>query len=256
MPQQPCNLQHVGDLTYQPPLPELSEANLLQETATMEDMALLLTGTGDTNINYSDVQPEFQGEYANFLQNQWIQREGFSSFTPESLINSPAENGIALEVAGSTYPAHDSFSPVSSDVTMGDTPPTGEDSPSAASDISIPKCTICEWKPDTSVRRSVKRLVAAVEKHITRNHRSRNSQCPICYQVFKNRPDNVKPHVVRKHPEMLASLYPTKAVLDGPQNEKPATPARAAGPRRRASMPQSASVASPSRGKHMRFKRG
>lgn len=255
MPKQPCNLQQVGDLTYPPPLSELSEANLSQETANMEDMTFLLTGTGDTEMKYSDVQPEFLGEYTSFLQNQWNQRQEFSSFAPESLINSPAENGIALEVAGSTYPAPDSFSPVSSDVAMGDTPPMGGDSPAAASDMSIPKCTICKWEPDTSVRRSLKRLAAAVEKHITRNHRSRDSQCPICYQVFKNRPDNVKPHVARKHPEKLASLYPTKAVLDGPQDEKPATPARA-GPKRRASMPQSASVASTARGRHMRFKRG
>lgn len=235
--------------------PELSGDNILQELGNTEGMAAFLPGNGDTKINYSDVENECQGALTSFLQNQWIQVEGFSSFMPDSVINSPGSNGIALEVAGSTYPAPDPFSPSSSEATMVDSPPTSEDSsspPAAADGSAVPKCNICQWKPDTTVKRSFKRLAAAVEKHITRNHRSKDSQCPICYQLFKNRPDNVRPHVVRKHPEMLASLYPTRAVPDGgrPQTgEKP-------GPKRRASMPQSASHASPARGRHLRFKKG
>lgn len=171
---------------------------------------------------------------------------------PEPAINAVGEQGTVLEVAGSTYPVQDLFSPVSSDVTMVDSPTTSEASPPAVGSPT-PKCKICKWVPDTSVKRSLKKLAAAVEKHITRNHKSRNSQCPICYQVFKNRPDNVKPHVARKHADMLASLYPTKAVLDAPQHEKPIMPARTT-LKRRAS--HSASQASPARGKQVRFQRG
>ncbi|KAG6358855.1 hypothetical protein INS49_012374 [Diaporthe citri] len=213
-------------------------------------MRSLFSAGSDTNMDYDYVQKECQGELTSFLQNQWSQREAFSSFMPESAISSLGEHGIALEVAGSAYPAHDSFSPVSSDVTMAHSPPTSEDSPPAA-DNSIPECKICRWKPDTSVKRSLKRLAAAVEKHITRNHRSKDSQCPICYQVFKNRPDNVKPHVARKHADMLASLYQTKAVLDGPPHEKPGTLAKTTSPKRKASQ-----SASPGLGKHVRFQRG
>lgn len=153
-------------------------------------------------------------------------------FMAESAINSLEDQGSALELAV--------------DVNMVDSPPSSEDSPPAAGS-SIPKCKFCQWEPDTSVKRSLKRLAAAVEKHITRNHRSKNSQCPICYQVFKNRPDNVKPHVIRKHPEKLPSLYPTKAVLDAPPNEKPSTLATTT-PKRRASQ-----SASPPVRKHVRF---
>lgn len=173
---------------------------------------------------------------------------------PESAVSSLEEHGIALEVADNTYPVPGSFSPVSSDVTMAESPTTSEDSPPAAG-MPVPKCKICQWEPDTSVRRSLKRLAAAVEKHFNRNHNSRDSQCPICYQVFKNRPDNVKPHVVRKHPDKVASLYPTKAVLDGqpPHHEKQpsTTPATRKITKRRAESP-----ASPARGKRMRFRSG
>lgn len=203
----------------------------------------------DTKIKYDDVQEECQGEITCFLQDNWSQRGVFSSFMAELAINSLGEHGSALE-AGSTYPAHDSFSPVSSDVAVDDSPPKSVDSPPAAGSL-IPKCEICQWEPDKSVKRSLKKLAAAVEKHITRNHRSRDFECPICYQVFKNRPDNVKPHVTRKHPEMLASLYPTKAVMDGPpHDEKPSTLARTT-PKRKASQ-----SASPGGRKHLRFQRG
>lgn len=253
--QPPCNLQHLGDLRYGPTMPacELSDENLLQETANTEGMASFLLGNSDTSTNYSQVERELQDEVRSFLD-QWTQQEEFSWETPESVINSQGAGGFALEVAGSAYPAPDSFSPSSSDVTMADSPPTSEDSPPAAVSL-IPKCKFCQWEPDTSVKRSLKKLAAAVEKHITRNHRSKDSQCPICYQVFKNRPDNVKPHVARKHPERLASLYPTRAVPEGPQGEKTSALVRT-GTRRRASMPQSASLASPTRGKRLPFKRG
>lgn len=218
-------------------------------------MASILLGNSDTNTNYSHMESGLQDVLAGFLQqDMWVQREEFTWFTPESVINSQGEGGIALEVAGSAYPAPDPFSPSSSDVTMVDSSTSENSSPAA--DSFIPKCKFCQWEPDTSVKRSLKRLAAAVEKHITRNHRSKNSECPICYQVFKNRPDNVKPHVARKHPEKLASLYPTRAVPDHPQSDKTSTLAVRTGPKRRASMPQSASQAPLTRGKQLRFKRG
>lgn len=52
--------------------------------------------------------------------------------------------------------------------------------------------------------RSIKQRQTAVERHMKRNH---SHHCPICLQSFKNCPDNVKPHVARKHPQLLSTLY-------------------------------------------------
>ncbi|KAK7698182.1 hypothetical protein SLS64_012752 [Diaporthe eres] len=202
-----------------------------------------------THINYSDVEKQFRGEFTGFPQDQWSQQDDLSSFMPDLPSNSPQEYCAGLEITSDANLAHDPSSPASTDATMVDTPTTSAGSSPSTSDSPVLECGICHWRPDTSVKRSLKKLTAAVEKHITRNHRSKNSQCPICYQVFKNRPDNVKPHVTRKHPERLASLYPTKAVPDDSQNENPSTPARTT-PKKRASQ-----SASPPGRKHMRFQR-
>lgn len=84
----------------------------------------------------------------------------------------------------------------------------------------LPKCVVCTWKPDRPhvfSGRIVNQLKATVEKHVKRTHSYR---CPICHQNFINRPDNVKPHVARKHPVWLSFLYPTPM-----QNEQSAAPA-------------------------------
>lgn len=73
---------------------------------------------------------------------------------------------------------------------------------------AIPRCEVCMWMPNTTVPRSLKKLELAVQQHVKRNHQSRDYSCPICSQSFRNRPDNVKAHVFRKHPEAIASLYP------------------------------------------------
>lgn len=87
----------------------------------------------------------------------------------------------------------------------------------------IPECPTCQWRPDRTVLRSIKKEKLAVERHIKRNHKAQNYSCPICPQTFRNRPDNVKPHVARKHPESYHSLYPKKAAHDD-QHEQLKTP--------------------------------
>lgn len=85
-------------------------------------------------------------------------------------------------------------------------------------DSLVPTCEICQWEPDIRNKRSLDKQQKAVEKHIKRNHRSKDFRCPICNQNFKNRADNVKSHVQRKHPEKFQSLYPshgTRAPHDG-----------------------------------------
>ncbi|KAJ0116788.1 hypothetical protein J7T55_009939 [Diaporthe amygdali] len=51
----------------------------------------------------------------------------------------------------------------------------------------------------------------AIQTHVKRNHECEDYHCPISNKAFKNRPDNVEPHVARKHPEFLTSLYPRGA---------------------------------------------
>lgn len=84
------------------------------------------------------------------------------------------------------------------------------------------QCSICQWAPDTKVRRSQRKLKMAMEKHMKRNHQSRGYSCPICNQGFRNRPDNVKQHIRRKHPESFDSLYPKETVV-GPSRAREAS---------------------------------
>lgn len=209
----------------------------------------------DTSMNYADVEREYQGELTSFLHNQRGELEAFSSFTPESAINPPGDHGITLEVAGSAYPVQDSFLPTPSDAITADSPRTSEES-SPVTNSLVPKCEICQWKPDTSVKKSLKKLAAAVEKHVKRNHQSRDYQCSICHQSFRNRPDNVKPHIARKHPEMLEKLYPKTAQQDSGAQYEMERPSASPAARRRISMPLLSSQASPGRGNHVSFQRG
>lgn len=87
--------------------------------------------------------------------------------------------------------------------------------PTAADQLSnsqpSPKCRVCGWSPDANAgHRSFAKLRAAVEKHFKRNHQGQDHPCPACPQYFRNRPDNVKPHIRRKHPELFKRLYQHK----------------------------------------------
>ncbi|KAG8168724.1 hypothetical protein KVR01_001473 [Diaporthe batatas] len=87
----------------------------------------------------------------------------------------------------------------------------GQSSPSSPSSPSPHSCPKCKWSPDTTGgNRSPSKLRQAVEKHFKRNHMSQDHLCPACPQSFRNRPDNVKPHVKRKHPEVFMKLYGQK----------------------------------------------
>lgn len=80
--------------------------------------------------------------------------------------------------------------------------------PPARDDQVLPECDLCGWTPDRSTARSLKKLRLAVDKHLKRNHATRDYRCPVCGQTFRNRLDNVKPHVKRKHPQIFSQLYP------------------------------------------------
>lgn len=81
--------------------------------------------------------------------------------------------------------------------------------PSTMHEPLVPKCLECGWRPDTkNSKRSLDKLRQAVEKHLKRNHQNREYKCPVCPHSFKNRPDNVKSHIMRKHPERFNQLYP------------------------------------------------
>ncbi|KAL1853897.1 hypothetical protein Daus18300_011639 [Diaporthe australafricana] len=99
------------------------------------------------------------------------------------------------------------------------TPSTGGvEDPMLPAARQTPECQYCQWKPEPDFR-SMKKLKQAVQKHIKRNHESQDYHCPVCSQAFKNRPENVKPHVFRKHRLVFDSIYP-KTVDVGHQNEK------------------------------------
>ncbi|KAL2279981.1 hypothetical protein FJTKL_12957 [Diaporthe vaccinii] len=199
-----------------------------------------------THINCSDVEKQFHGGFTGFPQDQWSQQEDLSSFMSELSSNSPQEYNAALGLASNANLAHAPTSPASTDATRVDTPTTSEGSSPLTRDSPLLECGTCHWRPDMGGKRTDKKLRLAVEKHVKRNHQSRDYQCSVCNQSFRNRPDNVKPHVARKHPGMLEKLYPKTAQQDGgPQGEKA-----------RASMPITGSQRSPSRGKYVRFQRG
>lgn len=111
------------------------------------------------------------------------------------------DDSLLTEVAG-----NDGLVTASSSTIPGDTKTSGAFSAGNASSDPI-KCRYCAWQPDSRFR-SVRKLKQALEKHIKRNHEARGHFCPVCSQSFRNRPDNVKPHMARKHPELLDSFYP------------------------------------------------
>lgn len=226
------------------------------QTTSMEGMEPSFIGQGIIGDGYGIVGEGVQGEIAKDFQASYSQRGEFSQFMPEPSLTTSVDNlynsNIVLEVTGSAGPASAPSSPIPSDTTMEDSSQTSESPVSPTGDgLRQLKCNMCNWKPDNmSAKRSVQRMKQAVQKHIKRNHESQDYHCPICSQPFRNRPDNVKPHVARKHPEKLASLYP-KTVQDGYQFEKKLAAGRSkAVTSRRASVPvyiSDASDASPTR---------
>lgn len=129
----------------------------------------------------------------------------FSKFDPINDFSSSSSSiyeGICHELPGSGYPFW--FGPESLDV-YSDCLSTTEQDPTNL--LEVPRCRICQWTPDRSYRRPIRKLQAAVVKHIKHNRPKRTYGCPVCWQVF-HRADKIKPHVTRKHPEMLKSLYP------------------------------------------------
>ncbi|KKY34314.1 hypothetical protein UCDDA912_g05719 [Diaporthe ampelina] len=219
----------------------------------MEGMIPCFPDTSNLNITFSDVEKECQGELTSFYQFQWGQQEGSSSFMPCLLVDPAQQAYPGLEVTSSADPAHELYSPASTDVVMIDTPTTSEGSSPTTSDSPLLECEICHWRPDMGGKRPSNKLRLAVEKHVKRNHYSRDYRCRVCNQSFRNRPDNVKPHVRRKHPSKLAELYPeTTAQQDGPQPCDKARALAKPAARRRASMPTPTSQASPARVKSVR----
>lgn len=85
-----------------------------------------------------------------------------------------------------------------------DTPVASKGISGESSDSSMLQCPKCQWTPDCVTGF---RARAAVDKHCKRNHLVQANPCPVCPQNFRNRPDNVKPHVERKHPEVFERLY-------------------------------------------------
>ncbi|KAL1867709.1 hypothetical protein Daus18300_006265 [Diaporthe australafricana] len=204
-----------ADLNCYTPFPETSADDLVHGVVPMDGITPSLLVASD-----EPQAEQFQDEYPTILQDQWSQRGEFSQFSP---IDSPQDDGFVLEVAGSDVPS----SPVPSSST------TSEAALSPAGG-STPECKECQWKPEAGAR-SMKRMKQAVQKHIKRNHESQDYYCPVCYQPFKNRPDNVKPHVFRKHRLVFDSIYP-KTVQDGYRDERKEKTTGAV-PNRRASVP-------------------
>lgn len=211
------------------------------------------------NVNYGDVEKEFHGDFTGFPQDQLIQPEDLSSlFSHELPASSPQDSCAALELASEADLSQDLSSPTFTDVTMIDTPLTSEGSSPSTSDSPLLECEECHWRPDnTKGKREFKKLKLAVEKHVKRQHQSGDHECSVCKQPF-SRPDNVKPHIFRKHPTEFEKLYgKTKRKDVGPLGEKARGPAVKPAARRRVSMPAaSTSQVSPTRGKLVRHSHG
>ena len=220
--QSPCNVQHFGGFPYQSTSFELPVhafspdiTNMQLDGENMEAMMTYPLLGSNTNINHDDVGNFFQE------QGQWVHQESHM-FVAELPVDLSQERYPILELASGADISPDLLSPTSTDISRADTlvGSEGNLSPTTTDSQSF-KCRECPWVPDMKGNRSLMKLKQAVEKHFKRNHRSKDYHCPVCNQSFRNRPDNVKPHVVRKHPDMLAKLYPPKAMAqDGFQDDK------------------------------------
>lgn len=244
-----CNLQQVGAFPCGPEYPELPDNGFLQGMPSFPFH-------NNANIPCSAVEKEchMQAELMSLHQFQWGQQEGSSSFVPELPVDPFQQAYPVLELASSPDLAHELSSPPSTDVDMTDTPPTSDNSSPTAVDGSELQCEICQWEPDKRGKRSFDKLRLAVDKHRKRNHLSRDYHCKVCNRSFKNRQDNVKPHVRRAHPNEFPGIYPdTPAQQDGPQSGDKAKATAKPASRRRESVPTPKSKAFPGRGRQVRL---
>lgn len=222
--QLPHGLGQAASLNYDTHFADISadNLNLIHAVTPMDDItpSLLMDSNGFQAQLQAELQGQFQGDFQKLLHDYWSQRGEFSQYSP---MDSPKDDGFFMEVAGSDAPT-----------SPGPSSSTTSEAPLSPAHSSTPECKQCEWKPEAGVR-SMKRMKQAVQKHIKRNHESRDYKCPVCDQPFKNRPDNVKPHVFRKHRLLFDSIYP-KTVQDGYRDEKKDKTTGAV-PNRRASVP-------------------
>ncbi|ROV96409.1 hypothetical protein VSDG_05406 [Cytospora chrysosperma] len=120
------------------------------------------------------------------------------------ILCAPHESRFAVEADGS-QPADDAVGKWPSNNFDGtfaaDPSPKKEDSQGLY-------CTTCGWEPETQKGRPIQKRKQAVQKHIKRNHKTGNFTCEICKITIKNRRDNLKDHVKRKHPDQFPDLYP------------------------------------------------
>lgn len=181
----------------------------------MEGTIPCLPMVGSTD--YGDMAKELQDEVTSFLQ-EWNQQGALLTDLPMKITQELCAGPVTI--AGSET-AVDLFSPTLTDMSTADTlVPNATTLHTTIDQPGSPVCRECGWVPDMGANRSFMKLRQAVEKHFKRNHQSKDHQCKVCKQTFRNRPDNVKPHVKRKHPEMLAKLYPKAAAQGRSQSDK------------------------------------
>lgn len=206
--QTPYDAQHLGGLSCQSTSFEQPEhvfsqdiTNMQLDGVNMEGAMSCLPLDSGTNVDFAGMK-ELQGKVINCIE-EWTQHQSLFFDLPRSL---PQDHYVNMEITAAAYPALDLVSPTYTDLSMSDTLVASEGI-SPTTNSQTPKCPDCEWAPDMGGNRSFMKLKQAVEKHLKRNHRSENYKCPFCSQSFKNRPDNVKPHIRRKHPEEFSKRY-------------------------------------------------
>lgn len=226
------NVHDFGALPFGPAVSELPGHALLQGTAGMEDlMPYYFELDSNIDVSCSGVEDEYLGDSTSLPQGQWVHQEELPLLKPELQGDSPPQYYTALQSAANAVPSHELPTPASDFAMTGTTPSSDGASPDSG-DSALPQCPWpqCGWTPVRG-KRSAKKLRMAVDKHYKRNHQSRDHYCKICFQCFKNRLDNVKPHVHRKHRDRYAELYPNEAAqqdggAQGGDNKPLVSPAR------------------------------
>lgn len=199
-------------------------ANMQQDGANMQGILPSFPFESNPDVDYPDMLQRFEHQLDDSFQ--WRNQRG-SIFTglhmgiSQERIPGPQVINLTTDFDADTAP--DLTSPAScADMSMAETLVASEGNPSPTSPMSTTpidgkssssslSCPECNWSPDTTERnRSPSKLQLAVAKHFKRNHQGQNHPCPACPQSFRNRPDNVKPHVKRKHPEVFKKIYGQK----------------------------------------------
>lgn len=180
----------------------------------MEGMTHYPPLDNDANVDFTNME-ELQGIVTNGLE-EWTQHQSLFLDLPREI---PQENYVNMGIAAAADPASDMVSPTSIDIPMTDALLAGEHT-SHPTNSQVLQCKFCQWEPDRMGNRTELELRQAVKKHENRNHyRPKYYQCQFCEQSFKNRPDNVKPHIERKHPEEFAMMY-SNPPHDGSQRDR------------------------------------